>query len=196
MGCEVRTKKGQPELRGFKKMGSSGFPLFCNSSKWLQSSIMRGIDFKVVWPDEDPYEYYVRCSNGFFSGATTLYSGPDFLASMADVLNGFPLHAKDCRSLEIGTFDSRMAGGGIQMQLFCVDSVGHSVAVLRLRGNGCKAMGEPQSVCLSIPVEAGAIDSFVRQARSLGDGERENAYLQMADDTVPWVQKWVASNQS
>ena len=156
---------------------------------------MRGIEFKVVWLDQDSNAYYVRCSNGIFSGATTMYAGPDFLASMADVLSGFPLHAKDFRSVEIGTFDSTMAGGGIQMQFFCVDSVGHAVAVLKLRGDGCNAMGEPQSVCLSIPVEAGAIDSFLRQARSLSRGEDANAYLQMADHTVPWVQKWFASNR-
>lgn len=125
-----------------------------------------------------------------------MYSGPDDLAGIAGALSGFPLHAKDSRNVELGTFDSTMAGGGIQIQFLCVDSVGHAVAVVRLRADGCNAMGEPQSVCLSIPIEAGAIDSFLLQARSRSSTLGGKAYLHMADHTVPWVQRWFASNAS
>jgi len=156
-------------------------------------AIMRGIEFEVVWSDQDVVEYNVTCSNGLFCGASRMYASHDDLAKLADVLSGFPLDAKDSRSVELGTFDSTMAGGGIQMHFFCVDSVGHAIAVTKLRADSCQAMGEPQSVCLSVPVEAGAIDSFLRQAHSLGDRLGAKAYLYMADHTVTWVQRWFAS---
>jgi hypothetical protein len=75
------------------------------------------------------------------------------------------------------------------MAFRCVDSAGHAVVVVRLRADGCKSVGEPQSVSLYIPVEAGAIDSFVSKARSLDDNMGAKAYLQMADHTVGWVQR-------
>jgi len=90
------------------------------------------------------------------------------LPKAADALSGFPSDAKDSRMIELGTFEHRMAGGGIHMRFFCVDSVGHAAVLTKLRDDGCKDMGEPQSAALYIPVEAGAIDSFVLQARSIG----------------------------
>ena len=65
-----------------------------------------------------------------------------------------------------------------------MDYVGHAVVVVRLRTYGCKGLGEPESVCLYIPVEAGSIDSFVAKAQSIGDMKGANTYLHMADHTV------------
>lgn len=152
---------------------------------------MRGIEFEVVWSDQDVIELRVRCSSGSFYGDTRMYSGHDGLPNMADILSGFPLDAKDSRTVELGTFDPSMAGGGIHMRFYCVDAVGHAAVLAKLRTDHCKSMGEAQSVCLYIPVEAGAIDGFVTQARSLGSTIGAKAYLHMADHTVGWVQRWV-----
>jgi hypothetical protein len=162
----------------------------------LQSLAMRGIEFEVVWSDQDVIELRVRCSNGAFCGDTRMYSGHDALPNTADVLSGFPLNAKDSRTVELGTFDPTMAGGGIHMWFYCVDSVGHAAVLAKLRGDRCKSMGEAQSVCLYLPVEAGAIDAFVVQARSLGSTIGAKAYLHMADHTVGWVQRWLTSTAS
>jgi hypothetical protein len=150
---------------------------------------MRGIEFEVVWLDQDVIEYQVTCSNGPFRGATRMYLAHDDLSKAAETLSGFPSSIKDSRDLKLGAIEPSIAGGGIHMSFRCVDSVGHGVAVVRLRADGCKGPNEPQSACLYIPVEAASIDSFVTKARSIEDAKGAKAYLQMADHTVGWVQR-------
>ena len=148
------------------------------------------MEFEVVWWDQHVIEYRVRCSNGYFSGDAKMYANHDDLRMAGDILNGFPIDGKDSRTLELGTFQPDAAGGGIQAEFYCVDSVGHAIACVRLRHDACKAMGEAQSACLLIPVEAGAVDSFVAQARSIGTVMGAKAYLHMADHTAGWVRRW------
>jgi hypothetical protein len=107
----------------------------------------------------------------------------------ADALSGFPSSIKDTRTFRLGAFGPNYAGGGVEMIFSCVDSVGHAVALINLRSDGCKGPGEPQSVSLYIPVEAGEIDSFVTKARSVGDTEGQKAYLHIADHTVGCVKR-------
>lgn len=152
---------------------------------------MKGIEFEVVWWDQDLIEYLVRCSNAAFAGAAKMYMVRDELSNAATELNGFPSSNKDSRNIALGTFDPKIAGGGIHMQFDCVDSVGHACVQVKLRANGCKAMGDAQSVCLMIPVEAGAIDAFVSQIQCLRITKGAKAFLQMADHTAGWVQKWL-----
>lgn len=154
---------------------------------------MRGIEFEVVWFDQDVIEYQIRCSNGSFCGATRMYLGHGDLSKAADALSGFPSSANDSRQVELGTFEPNMAGGGIYMFFSCVDSVGHAAVRVKIRADGCKAMGEAQSVALDVPVEAGAIDSFVNQARSITYAKGAKAYLHMADHTLGWVQRKFSS---
>jgi len=154
---------------------------------------MRGILFEVIWSDQDVIEYRVQCSNGLFSGDVTLYSGHDDLRNAAVILAGFPVGPKDSRTLELGTFEARAAGGGMKAEFSCVDSAGHVIASVRLRADGRSGMGEAQSVCLEIPVEAGAIDSFVSQAHSAASTAGAKAYLHMADHTTDWVRRWFKS---
>jgi hypothetical protein len=150
---------------------------------------MRGIEFEVVWSDQDVIEYQVVCSNGPFRGATKMYLAHDDMAKTAEILSGFPSHVKDARDVELGAFKPNIAGGGIYMSFRCVDSAGHGVVLARLRTDGCMGPDEPESVCLYIPVEAGSIDAFVAKARSIGAGKGAKAYLQMSDHTVGWVQR-------
>ena len=150
---------------------------------------MRGIEFEVVWFDEDVTQHQIRCSNGSFCGAAKMYLAHDDLLKAAETLSGFPSSATDSRNVRLGTFEPKIAGGGIDMAFRCVDSAGHAVVLVKLRADGCKGAGEPQSVSLFIPVEAGSIDSFVRQARSICDIKGAKAHLLMADHTVGWVQR-------
>jgi hypothetical protein len=150
---------------------------------------MKGIEFEVVWFDQDVIEYRVTCGNGSFSGSTKIYSAHNDLAKAADTLSGFPSSIKDSRNIKLGAFESNVAGGGIDMDFRCIDSVGHAVITVWLRADGCTGIGKPQSVCLYIPIEAGSIDSFVAKARSIEASIGTNAYLHMADHTVGWVQR-------
>jgi hypothetical protein len=150
---------------------------------------MRGIEFEVVWFDQDVVEYRVVCSNGSFCGTTKMYAPPDGLSTVAEILSGFPSSIKDSRDVRLGAFEESIAGGGIHMAFRCVDSVGHAVVLVRLRADGRKDIDGPQSVYLYVPIEAGSIDSFVARARSIDDKKGAKAYLQMADHTVGWVQR-------
>jgi hypothetical protein len=153
---------------------------------------MQGIELEVAWWDQDVVEYQIKCSNGSFSGETKIYSGHGDLLEAADTLRGFPAVAKESRTVELGTFEPSAAGGGIRMQLFGADSVGHVVVLVKLRADGCKTLGEAQSVCLYIAVEAGGIDSFVTQASSLGTRVGNKASRPMSDRTPNWLPRWLA----
>jgi len=150
---------------------------------------MRGIEFEVVWFDQDVIECHVTCSNGPFRGSSKMYLAHDELPKAAQALSGFPSNIKDSRDVQFGASEPNSAGGGILMSFRCVDSVGHAVVLVRLRADGCKGPGEPESVCMYIPVEAGSIDSFVAKAQSIDNTKGAKAYLHMADHTVGWVQR-------
>jgi hypothetical protein len=158
----------------------------------LQSLVMRGIEFEIVWGDPHGIEYEVVCANGSFTGSAKMYLNHDDLQNAADSLSGFPTSITDRREIELGQPESKMAGpGGMRISFHCVDSVGHAVAFVKLWADGWKGFSEPQSVSLYVPVEAGAIDSFVKQARSIRD-KGAKAYLHMADHTLGWVRKTLA----
>ena len=169
---------------------STPTPVFVNNP--LQSLVMRGIEFEVVWFDHDAIEYQVVCSNGFFTGTAKMYLSHDGLHNAANALSGFPSSITDLREVQLGASESEMVGGRIQMSFYCVDSGGHSVALVKIRADGCRRFSEPQFVSLYVPVEAGAIDIFVQQARSIQNTKGAKAYLHMADHTLEWVRKALA----
>ena len=153
---------------------------------------MRGIEFEVLWLDQDVVKYQVTCSNGSFCGATRMYLAQHDLSKTAQILSGFPSDIKDTRDVQLGAFEPTAAGGGIHMSFRCIDSIGHAVALVRLRADGCKGPAEPETVCLYVPVEAGSIDSFVSEARSIearaiDDTQEAKANLRMADHPFSWV---------
>ena len=150
---------------------------------------MRGIEFEVIWFDQDVVEYQVTCSNGTFRGATRMYLAYNDLSKTAQILSGFPSDIKDTREVQLGAFGPHEAGGGIHMRFRCIDSAGHAVVLVSLRADGCRGPAEPESVSLYIPVEAGSIDTFVAKARSRDETQGAKAYLHMADYTAGWVHR-------
>jgi hypothetical protein len=140
-----------------------------------------GIEFVIIWLDQDLLECLVTCSNGSFSGQTKVYLTRDRFSEMADTLRGFPLHPTDFRKFEIGTFDPGCGGGGIRLHFRCTDSVGHAEVDVKLRGDTCKGLGELESVALRIPVEAAAIDSFVSQIGKMENKVGATAYLKRSN---------------
>ena len=140
-----------------------------------------GIEIEVFWSDQDVIECQFRCSNGRFSGVAEIYLSHDDLPRIASALEGFPSSATDSRELELGTFNPAHADGGVRLDCYCKDSVGHVVIEVKLRGDACKSLGEPESVALILPVEAASIDSFLTQVRAI-DAEQigSSAFLPMA----------------
>ena len=139
-----------------------------------------GITIKVIWSDEDLIEILFSCSNGYFAGHAEIYLSHDKTSELAEALSGFPTSATDSRDLELGTFNPTHADGGAHMRFSCLDSIGHAQVVVKLRGGACKGLGEPESVALRIPVEAAAIDFFVRQLKAMDTASGASAHLTMA----------------
>jgi hypothetical protein len=104
----------------------------------------------------------------------------DELSDLANALYGFPSSGSDSRSVELGTFDPKYADGGVRMNFYCSDSRGHSIAEIKLRGDGCKALGEVESVALRIPIEPAGLDSFLAQIVVAGTEIGSKAFLPMA----------------
>jgi hypothetical protein len=139
-----------------------------------------GIIFEVIWFDQDVFEFVVSCSNGCFAGRADIYTSRQELSETAGGLRGFPSSISDSRILELGTFNPSHADGGVKMRFYCLDSSGHAVVEVQLRGNACKALGEPESVALRIPIETAEIDSFILQLNALEKKVGASAALAMA----------------
>jgi hypothetical protein len=150
----------------------------------LESFGMRGIEFEVIWFDQDAIELRVMCSNGSFCGTAKMYLAHDDLSKAAQTLSGFPSSIEDSRRVQLGAIEPNSAGGGIEMTFRCIDSAGHAVVDVRLTAEGDGGNCDCQSVFLRIPVEAAAIDSFVEKARTVDDTKGAKAYLGMADRSV------------
>jgi hypothetical protein len=139
-----------------------------------------GISIEVIWFDQEMIEVVLGCSNGYFSGLAEVYLNHRDLPELGDALRGFPSGAGDSRKIDIGTFDPSCASGGARMHLYCSDSVGHAIAELKVRGDGCKALGEPESVALRIPIEPAGVDAFVMQLTTMDGAIGASAFLPMA----------------
>jgi hypothetical protein len=142
----------------------------------------KGISWEVIWVDSDPnlIEIVFSCSNGYFSGACEIYVGRDQLSELTNALHGFPSSGSDRRGVELGTFDPKYANGGVRMSFYCSDSRGHSIAEIRLRGDGCEGLGDVESVALRIPIEPAGLDSFLAQIVIAGTEIGSKAFLPMA----------------
>lgn len=66
---------------------------------------MKGIQFGVVWWDDDFIELAVAADNGRFAAQTRAFVGPSFGPDFARVLEGFPRAPDDERQHTLGTFE-------------------------------------------------------------------------------------------
>ncbi len=134
----------------------------------------------MSWWDQDVISVLVRCSNGCFSGSAYVYLSHTDASEVADAIRGFPRSRTDSREFEIGTFNPSYAAGGLRVRRYCSDIAGHAVAEIKLRGDGCEAMGEMESVEFRMAIEAAGIDSFVTQLEALQSVDGASASLRMA----------------
>lgn len=139
----------------------------------------RRLNFEVICSDQDVIEAVFSCSNGSFSGRAEIYLSHQAFSELADVLRGFPSSGTDSREVELGTFDSSHADGGVKMKFRCSDALGHAVVEIKLRGDGSEGLCELESVALRIPIEPAAVDSFVRQLMAMDSTIGASASLPM-----------------
>ena len=139
-----------------------------------------GVHISIIYTDEHLIELRFRASNGWFAGQADVYADAEALAQFAGVLCGFPQSQEDTREFELGSFDAAFAGGGAGLRFFCLDSVGHASAEVRLRSDPKVKGGASDTVLLHIPVEAAAIDSFVAQLERMAAVVGQDALLEAA----------------
>lgn len=138
-----------------------------------------GIHLEVIWFDQDVIEIVLSCSNERFSGQAEIYLSHADLLELASGLRGFPQSVSDSRDFELGTFNPSHADGGIRMKLTCPNSTGRAAVEIKLRGDACQGLGEPESVALRIPIEPAGIDSFVQQLAAVNSTIGASARLPM-----------------
>jgi len=115
-----------------------------------------------------------------FAGQANVYADTESLIEFAAVLRRFPESDEDSRTFELGSFAEEYADGGAIFRFFCLDSVGHATAEVRLRSDPKVKGGVSDTVFFYIPVEAGAIDSFVAQLERIEAVAGQSAFLEAA----------------
>jgi hypothetical protein len=138
-----------------------------------------GVQFEVVYKDDDLIEVRISASNGTFCGEASAYLGIGEVEEIATKLQGFPTRPSDAREIMLGTFDPNSAGGGMSMRFYCSDRSGHAYVEARIE-SGHESTRVVQSVVLLLPLEAAAVDSFVDELRRLDAGIGERASLKGA----------------
>src|SRR5579863_457277 len=125
-----------------------------------------GFEFQDIWRDDDVINLRVGAWNGAFSGVAEIYEAIGDLKNAAEHLRGFPKNPTDLREIVFGNFEPTYAGGGVRMRFHCIDGAGHAHVEATMNAN-CQFGGTVQSVVLSMPVGATAIDTFVRELEGL-----------------------------
>lgn len=133
---------------------------------------------EAVYDDNDLLELRVAVSNGSFSGRTSVYVELDALARCAALLKGFPAPAQDERVVEWGDSDMSSSLGGVKFRFACIDASGHACVWAELRSSDSLGDVMPQqTVRLSLPIEAAAVDRFVEELAIVGATKRGRAQL-------------------
>jgi len=136
-----------------------------------------GFQFEVIYKDRDFLEVRVSAWNGTFGGMADVYVGIGRLEETAETLKGFPNRLSDTREITLGGFGPDSAGGAVSMRFYCRDASGHAYIESRIESDS--SSGKPmQSVSLSLPIEATAVDTFVDELRRLGSNKSGVAHLE------------------
>ena len=115
-----------------------------------------------------------------FAGQADVYANSEAPAQFAVALRGFPKGEGDIREFELGSRDVAYAGGGAGFRFYCLDSVGHAAAEVRLRSDPNAKGGMNDVAVFHISVEAAAVDTFVIQLEKMGAAVGQAAHLEAA----------------
>lgn len=126
----------------------------------------RGVRLTILWFDVDVMELRAFASNGAFTGTAHVYAGHGQLGAWADALNGFPSSPHDRRTVDLGTFDPDLAGGGVELDFRVADACGHLNVHVRIQEDRDSDAG-PAAASFAIPAEPAAVDEFVDALRKI-----------------------------
>ena len=148
----------------------------CTGPRNEDNGMNIGIRFQTIWYDQDVVKLRVSAWNGDFGGVADIYEGIGDLHKAATQLQGFPRNPSDTRELIFGTFDRKCAGGGVSMRFHCTDSAGHAHVETRIDSSVLSG-GTFQTVLLALPIEATAVDLFVRELQRMEEDRSSTAHL-------------------
>lgn len=117
---------------------------------------------ECVYADAEFIEISLFAWNGRFAGSANIYLNPEELAQAAETIKGFPINPSDSREIFLGNFKPQFAGGGARLSFRCKDSAGHAEVRIQIE----RIAEEQESTILLAPVEAAAVDEFVRQLQA------------------------------
>jgi hypothetical protein len=80
--------------------------------------------------------------------------------------------------VEFGAFGQGSAGGGVKIRLYTEGAAGHSFAEIQIESEYDNS-GVAESAFFRSPVDANAVDIFVRELRCLEDNKVGQAHLQL-----------------
>jgi hypothetical protein len=117
--------------------------------------------------DDDHLDLAISAAGDRFAGEVDVYAMPGRPSEWASRLAGFPAGPDDTRDLVAGTFRDDEAGGGVSLRFRAIDRAGHAEVAVLLRG-GEATRGTRESAIFVVPIEAAAVDRFVRALAALG----------------------------
>jgi hypothetical protein len=140
------------------------------------------LELKVIWKDDDMFEFSVTASSIDFFGRTEVYDQSESLSKFALTLKGFP---SDNKTLfyEAGQKDSYAY---FSMKYYSIDKGGHIGVEINLESNVSTEyrQEEKNKVKLEIIVEPSAIDNFQRELFQLAKKEEGSAILYGNDNRL------------
>jgi len=120
------------------------------------------------------------CIEWSVRGQADVYADSEAPAQFAVALRGFPTGEGDIREFELGSRDVAYAGGGAGFRFYCLDSVGHAAAEVRLRSDTNAEDGMNDVAVFHISVDAAAVDTFVIQLEQMGAMVGQTALLEVS----------------
>jgi hypothetical protein len=140
-----------------------------------------GIEFSLIYYDDDLLELCIRASNGIYSGETKVYCSHDIIQKIKKALIGFPKSNNDSREFEIGSVSSEDTSGGAVLNFYCVNKSAHTnvhIQIQRNSGDSLNVLLESSS--FNIKIEASTIDSFIKELEDIGTTIGATAFIKSA----------------
>ncbi len=126
-----------------------------------------GLEFQAGWDDVDVIDVRISAWNGTFGGTTNIYVGVGELEEAAATLRGFPNDSSDTRELKFANLGMGGGRGIVGLRFYCTGGAARAWLQARIESIH-DSVGPAESVVLSLPIEAAAIDIFVEQLHRLG----------------------------
>jgi hypothetical protein len=128
--------------------------------------MVRGIEIRYLYHDNDVIQLQIVADNGRFRGTTRVYAGIGELSDIAESLRGFPEDPYDKRQVMFGQFGRKIAGGAVRLRLYCRDMAGHPVIEVKIEA-AYAASYVAETMTALIDFEPAALDVFLQELPKL-----------------------------